>query len=235
MNVQTLLKIYPQRFQYYGNDTYAIYLDKHNHIMFNSVDGMFQYYISNALLKKHVQNQNETEFLNDVGSFVKWIVNEFDFQDCENNVYGFESSSSEEDDKIKTNKKYLYDQLRNDYIKKDTTRDITIYTWGKKHRKRVPFKIDANFNASMLSGKRKGLNLKKLNGLSIDVQRSVETSKNFGTFFTQMVEKIERIDAHAIGINCTAGRHRSVTCAQILKREFYPNATIRHLELKKIT
>ena len=75
--------------------------------------------------------------------------------------------------------------------------------------------------------------MKKLNGLSLEVQRAVETSKNFDTFASQMVEKIERIDAKAIGINCTAGRHRSVTRAHILKRELYPNAIIHHLELKR--
>lgn len=234
MNIETLLKNYPQRFQYYGNDVYMIFLDKHNTILYNEVDGMYQYFIENGNLKQHVKDQNEQEFGNSVVPFVMWIVKEFDFSDCDSNVFGFESDSeeSESDDGIRTNRKYLYSNLR-EIVKTD--RQLTIYSWGKKHRRKVPHKIDANFNAAILSGKRKGINLKKLNGLSQEVQQAVETSKNFETFFRQMVEKIERDDINAVGINCTAGRHRSVTCAEILKRELYPHSKIVHLELKKIT
>ena len=231
-NIQTLSKIYPNRFQSYGNDIYMIFLDKHNQIQYNDVDGFFQYFIQNINLKKYVEDQNEKEFDNNVIPFVTWLFKEFDFNDCENDVYGFEDDSSDSSEDSRTNRKYLYDSLREIT---DPDRILIIYTWGKKHRKKVQFKIDSNFNASMLSGKRKGLNLKKMNGLSVEVQRAVETSRNYDTFMTQMVGKIERIDAHAIAINCTAGRHRSVTCAQILKREFYPNSKIHHIELKKFT
>jgi RNase adaptor protein for sRNA GlmZ degradation len=47
-----------------------------------------------------------------------------------------------------------------------------------------------------------------------------------------MVDLIEEKDLHVIGINCSKGKHRSVTCAIILKQYFYPKSDIHFLELR---
>lgn len=110
-------------------------------------------------------------------------------------------------------------------------RRLTIYTWGKKYRKYKPDQSRHNFNAGIINGHRKGMNLKKITGLNPDVQKAVKSGKGYIKFMEEMITKIETENLHVISINCTAGRHRSVSCAEILKREFYPNTVIHHLEL----
>jgi RNase adaptor protein for sRNA GlmZ degradation len=46
-----------------------------------------------------------------------------------------------------------------------------------------------------------------------------------------MIDNIENKDYHKIGINCRAGRHRSVTLAIILRDYYYPNAECHFLEI----
>lgn len=114
-------------------------------------------------------------------------------------------------------------------------RTLTIYTWGKKRRKSKPLGSECNFNAGVISGKKKGLDLKKLNGLSPDVQRSVASASGYCDFMKNMVKKIENNNLSTISINCTAGRHRSVACAELLKKLVYPQSSIYHCELCKST
>ena len=50
-----------------------------------------------------------------------------------------------------------------------------------------------------------------------------------------MITKIEKDDLKIVAIYCSAGRHRSVTCCEILKKRIYPKSNIYHIELKKHT
>ncbi|CAH6420313.1 Hypothetical protein HVR_LOCUS1160 [uncultured virus] len=77
------------------------------------------------------------------------------------------------------------------------------------------------------------MNLKNVNGLSRDIQKSVKAGKGYIQFMEYMIKKIEQDDLHIISLNCVAGKHRSVSCAEILKNEFYPNAIVHHLEISK--
>jgi hypothetical protein len=120
-------------------------------------------------------------------------------------------------------------------IKWNPDRKITIYTWGKKYRSSQPIDSIINFNAGVITGHRNGMNLKKINGLDDRVQQAVKSGNGYIQFMEAMISKIESDNLQIISINCTAGRHRSVSCAEILKQEFYPNAVIYHLELKDIT
>ena len=43
--------------------------------------------------------------------------------------------------------------------------------------------------------------------------------------------QVEHSDLKCISINCTKGRHRSVAAAEILKKTYYPNATVKHLTI----
>lgn len=121
-------------------------------------------------------------------------------------------------------------------LKWDPNRKLTIYTWGKKYRDRRPPESKCNFNAEVINGqksgfKEKGISLKSVNGLNYDVQQSVKVGRGYINFMRDMIIKIESDNLLTISINCTAGRHRSVSCAEILKREFYSNAIIYHLEI----
>jgi len=246
-----LIKKNGKRVQNFGT-YYWIAVNQDNGIMIYKDDGFIEFYLDDDLLEDHLSEMYYDTFKKDIFQFSKWVVEEYSDDDVE----GFfdeadyyqdkynPSSSVKVKGKAKTkakkkivnesNKDYLYESLRNDI---DSDRELNIYSYGKKHRKRLPpqMKCQANFNACILSGRRAGLNLKKLNGLSLDVQKSVETSKNFDTFLSMIVKKIEKDNLTSIAIYCSAGRHRSVTCCEILKKKLYPKSKVYHVELKKHT
>jgi hypothetical protein len=115
-----------------------------------------------------------------------------------------------------------------------STREITIYTWGNSIRKYKPEYCQMNFNAiPIVSLKRDaGMNLKKLNGMGHEIQQFLSEIPKFNFFISQIVAAIENNPSlESISINCKNGIHRSVAAAEILKREYYPYATIVHLEL----
>lgn len=110
-------------------------------------------------------------------------------------------------------------------------RPLVIYTWGRKLRKKQPDCVQRNFNAAILNGKRKGVNLKKLDGRSEEVQGVVKKCKLFADLMGSVQELIERENLHIVAFNCSKGRHRSVAAAELLRQVAYPNAEIVHLEL----
>jgi len=119
------------------------------------------------------------------------------------------------------------------HINWNPERQLTIYTWGKRHHKNKPSQSQCNFNAAVINGHRDGMNLRKLTGLNIDVQKSVKSGIGYIKFMEFMINKIESGDLHTISLNCSAGRHRCVSCAEILKSEFYPNSIIHHLDISR--
>lgn len=145
-------------------------------------------------------------------------------------VPGFENNNDDDEKEWD----YVVDPLFS-HLKWNPERDLVIYTWGKKHRDNKPKESQCNFNAAIISGRKKDINLKKINGLSFDVQKGVKAGKGYAQFMEYMIGKIEQDDLHTISINCIAGKHRSVSCAEILKREFYPKTAIYHMELNKHT
>lgn len=110
-------------------------------------------------------------------------------------------------------------------------RPLVIYTWGRKLRKRQPDCVQRNFNAAILNGKRKGVNLKKLDGRSEEVQGVVKKCKLFADLMTSVQELIEKENLYIVSFNCSKGRHRSVAAGELLRELAYPNAEIVHLEL----
>ncbi len=127
------------------------------------------------------------------------------------------------------------DQSDSDKTKSTRTRELIIYTWGKAYRKRAPKESQRNFNACVLNGRRKGVNLKKLDGRSPDVQKVVESGTRFWNWSNSVVNNIETNDLHTISVNCTKGRHRSVAGSILLKKYYYPCAKIIHVELKSLS
>lgn len=114
-------------------------------------------------------------------------------------------------------------------VKKE--RDLLIYTWGKAIRKAAPSDSEHNFNAGILNGRGGGADLRTMNGLSDEVQNNVASCNLFPRWISMVCAKVEHSDLHTISINCTKGRHRSVAAAEILRRLYYPHATVRHLTI----
>ena len=75
------------------------------------------------------------------------------------------------------------------------------------------------------------MNLRKMNGLSSEIQARISRCSLFPTWITMVIEAIETKNLSVISINCTKGRHRSVAAAEILKAVYYPKATIEHLTI----
>jgi len=116
-------------------------------------------------------------------------------------------------------------------IKFDANRKIAIYTWGRALLKAAPPQAEVNFNAAVLNGRGRGINLKKNNGLSIEIQSQVSKCSLFPVWMEMVIGKVEKENLHAISINCTKGRHRSVAAAELLKKLFYRNAVIHHVTI----
>ncbi len=124
--------------------------------------------------------------------------------------------------------KYLHN-----LVSGDPNRQLTIYTWGKRFKKRKPEESQKNFNASVLNGRAPGINLKTMNGTYDELQYVVSRCSTFDSWITMCVQKIEEDNLHTISINCAKGRHRSVAAAEILKKVYYPSAKISHLTISK--
>jgi len=234
--MDNLIKKYKGRIIDCGTN-YLIIINQSNSFSLTKEINVITFFSDDINVKDHLKEMYEETFNGDYLKFVKWVLNEYTFGD---DIEGFgnpESDSDEYDnaessDENDTNKEYLYEEL---VQKANTDRNIKIYSYGKKHRRKPPPDCRCKFNACILSGKRKGLNLKKMNGLDLDVQKSVETSNNFDTFMRMIITKIENDNLNCIAIYCSAGRHRSVTCCEILKKRIYPKSTIYHMELHKYT
>merc|ERR1712194_59017 len=110
-------------------------------------------------------------------------------------------------------------------------RQLHIYTWGKALRKAAPPDSEHNFNAGILNGRGGGADLRTMNGLSDEVQNNVACCGLFPRWIGMVCAKVEHSSCRCISINCTKARHRSVAAAEILKKHYYPNATMKHLTI----
>jgi hypothetical protein len=131
------------------------------------------------------------------------------------------------------NKEYVYKTAIPYNTLHNSTRTLMIYVWGRRIRSTVPsnYKIDHNFNAAVLHGKKKGIDWRQ-DGRQEEIRIGVMKCSGFYDFMESMVRQIEAHSYKKIGINCAKGRHRSVTCAIILRDYFYPTSEIVYLELK---
>lgn len=118
-------------------------------------------------------------------------------------------------------------------VKHDNNRKLFIVVWGRRIRKSVPaeYKIEKNFNAAVLHGKKAGVDWRQ-SGKSEEVRKAVMKGSAFPSFIESMVTIIEKENLFRISINCAKGRHRSVTCAIVLHKYYYPRTEIKYLEIK---
>lgn len=110
-------------------------------------------------------------------------------------------------------------------------RDLLIFTWGKALRKSAPADSQCNFNAGILNGRGGGADIRTQNGLTDVVQNNVASCGLFPRWISMVCAKVEFSNLNTISINCTKGRHRSVAAAEILRRVYYPEATVKHLTI----
>jgi len=108
-------------------------------------------------------------------------------------------------------------------------RNLTILTWGKAARKYKPDETEKNWSIEMISIN--DIYLKKMNGKNLIIQNRLMIESTFIKLLKGIVKEIEEKDYKTISICCTHGRHRSVATAEILKKLYYPNAIINHLDL----
>lgn len=110
-------------------------------------------------------------------------------------------------------------------------RELTIYTWGKLYRKWKPTESEKNYSVEMISIRDYNMNLKRINGKSNELQNKIILDQKFINVINSIVKLIEDNDYKVISISCEHGRHRSVAIAEILKKLYYPQASIQHLDL----
>lgn len=109
-------------------------------------------------------------------------------------------------------------------------RPLTIYTWGKG-TKVVPPESQRNWHVVTLKLRDQDFNLKRMTGLSREIQEAILMNPRFDPLVTGLVEEIEQEAYQVISISCERGRHRSVAVAELLKKQWYPQATLHHLNL----
>jgi hypothetical protein len=171
------------------------------------------------------QRKKLSESINDnmaiMRELIEWFLNDNDDDDeldSKDEVDGFTVNGKEVE--IKPLPKITHDE----------NRKILIYVWGRKKRNFLHHKVDHNFNAAVLYGRKEGTNW-TLDGRSEEIRIAVRKCPDYNHFMQFMVNTIEKKDCYTIGINCRAGRHRSVTCAWDLLHTYYPQSEIIYLEL----
>lgn len=182
-----------------------------------------QVYIESAVnIKQTVIDEKVQEFIKNIDEFVPRLLEWFIEQTTDSSETGFYSG----DDKPEE-----IPQMTDNYFTK-SLKPLLIYSWGRKLRKGPPLNVQKNFNAAILNGRRKGINLKKMDGRWEEVQDVVKKCKMFLSLMESVQKEIEKKDLTIVAFNCSKGRHRSVAAAELLKELLYPNSTIIHLELK---
>lgn len=110
-------------------------------------------------------------------------------------------------------------------------RQLTILTWGVAKMAHTPSVSQRNWFVGVITTRKYGVNLKKNNGKSEEIQAGIMADPKFPNILNSIVSEVEKNNYTVISISCTKGRHRSVAMAEILKKHIYPQAQVRHLTL----
>lgn len=109
------------------------------------------------------------------------------------------------------------------------TKEIIIYTRGKSYTKSKPFDSQKTYNATCLSCS--NIKLKNKTGKQKDVQKSILECSKFSRWIENVIQDVEQNNYTIIDIFCNRGKHRSVASAELIKKLYYPNAIIIHIDL----
>lgn len=179
------------------------------------------------VIEKRYLHENEYENNeNNNNDYNNEDINEYNNENCDMNENNNDNYNDNQEDILFTKEDSI-----NSII---TNRNLIIYTWGNSIRKHKPIESQLNFNVIPIVSlnRQSGLNLKKLNGTNYEIQTCLFQNKKFNSFIDHIVTTIESDPSiSSISINCKNGIHRSVAVAEILKNEYFSNATIIHLEL----
>ena len=202
-------------------DQYNIMIILHNELNF--------YHISCDTIDKSIIKEKESELLNDLTNIQDIITKLIEFIE----TYDAEENDDENSDSDEKDDGNIKSELYLPKIDHKKDRKLTIYVWGREVRKTLPHKIDHNFNAAVIHGKKKGVDWRQNGRDSEEVRHAVMKGKMFTEFMAAMIATIEKHDCHTIGICCRKGRHRSTSCAIALQTYYYKDTIIHFLELKK--
>jgi hypothetical protein len=117
----------------------------------------------------------------------------------------------------------------------DPNRVLHIVSWGKKHHNPgyQPPGSQFNFNACVLNGRGGGVDLRSARGTDKQLQINVASCSLFPGWISMVINKIESAGLSHVSICCTAGHHRSVAAAEMLKNIYYPKATVKHIHINR--
>mmetsp|Transcript_4141 Transcript_4141/g.6421 ORF Transcript_4141/g.6421 Transcript_4141/m.6421 type:complete len:363 (-) Transcript_4141:116-1204(-) len=180
----------------------------------------------NQFLALSIRGSGRSEFLQNFGKeFVEWLKAQ-----ANTSTPGFTEETDDDDEKLEL-ARYLPTSSE---LGVDPTRPLRILTWGNKTMKWSAVQsrgAQRNFNAAVLNGRGGGVDIRNNNGLSDGVQRNVSRCPRFPAWLQMFVDSAEKENLHVVGVNCAKGRHRSVAAAELLKKLYYPLATIEHLTI----
>jgi hypothetical protein len=140
----------------------------------------------------------------------------------------------------KSNMDFLYSELKPTLMV--PSHDVYLISFGAKHIKNmnaikqhnisnmIKMKYDIVFDARVIVS-RKPSGTHNLRGTDEIIQKEMESGTNYETVVRRIVNSIETTGHRVIGIYCTAGHHRSVALAELIKKYLYPDAKITHLHI----
>ena len=109
----------------------------------------------------------------------------------------------------------------------DRNRNISINTWGVRRHDTIDCDVVfdlRNFQSKVSSQ----VNIKHVNGLTEVIQDSIRVHRDFLVLMDIIVDFVEKNNPKKIGIVCSYGKHRSVAWAEILRKDVYSNAKVKH-------
>jgi len=174
---------------------------------------------------------NDLNYLDNVSAVSEAVDIFFDWAKENNDESGFDSDEDLSDYDIDNDTFWLY--LRS---KCDTSRSITIHTYGNKFKQFAHWnsQMQCSYNALVINSKKpKNVDLRHARGTDIGVQKAVRAGREFETVMTRIVESVESNNYNKIGIYCRAGHHRSVAVGELLKKYVYKNATVNHITISR--
>jgi len=107
---------------------------------------------------------------------------------------------------------------------------LIIYSFGSTNT--VFDEKGTGITVKALSGA-KPKNIGKYTGKDKVIQRSVLAVKNSKKYFDDLFDKVTTEKPDYIAFWCNRGHHRSVACAELFKRNYFPTAKVIHLSLSK--
>eukprot|EP00747_Dinoflagellata_sp_TGD_P179876 gnl/TRDRNA2_/TRDRNA2_31426_c0_seq2.p1 gnl/TRDRNA2_/TRDRNA2_31426_c0~~gnl/TRDRNA2_/TRDRNA2_31426_c0_seq2.p1 ORF type:complete len:378 (-),score=47.59 gnl/TRDRNA2_/TRDRNA2_31426_c0_seq2:23-1156(-) len=121
-------------------------------------------------------------------------------------------------------------------VKANETRPLKIYTWGQDHcsldkTTGLPLGAqdsEAKYCVEQIQVRGGDADTKTMTGKDPPLQRNACKDALFHQVVRQIVHDVESRDLLIISVFCSAGHHRSVAAAELLKTIYYPNAVLDH-------